>query len=228
MQILVVSDIESKFIYDHFDPERFRDVKLIISCGDLSAKYLQFLVTMIPAPLCYVPGNHDKRYELSPPEGCVNIDGRVVEYKGIRIMGLGGSKSPHPTTYEYSEEQMWRKVRKLEPQIRRAGGVDLFVTHAPAFGLGDGPDLFHEGFRSFRYIDDVYTPAIHFYGHRHLGENPMDRRAIYPYHDTVIINACGYKFVDFEPGAPMEKPIGAQPFEEIPTPVPPRRFPFFF
>ena len=48
MKILVVSDIESKFIWDHFDPERFRDVKMIISCGDLSARYLSFLVTMIP------------------------------------------------------------------------------------------------------------------------------------------------------------------------------------
>ena len=60
MKILVVSDIESKFIWDHFDPERFRDVKMIISCGDLSARYLSFLVTMIPCPLFYVPGNHDK------------------------------------------------------------------------------------------------------------------------------------------------------------------------
>ena len=32
MKILVVSDIESKFIWDHFDPERFRDVKMIGRC----------------------------------------------------------------------------------------------------------------------------------------------------------------------------------------------------
>ena len=175
MKILVVSDIESKFIWDHFDPERFRDVRLIISCGDLSARYLSFLVTMIPCPLLYVPGNHDKRYEINPPEGCVNIDGKVVVYKGIRIMGLGGCKSPRPTTYEYSEEQMWRRVRKIESQIRRAKGLDLFVTHAPAIGLGDGPDLFHEGFQAFRYIDDIYKPDIHFYGHRHLGRRQPRR-----------------------------------------------------
>ena len=88
MKILVVSDKESKFIWDHFDPERFRDVNLIISCGDLSPSYLSFLVTMIPCPLLYVPGNHDKKYELHPPEGCVNIDGRLLIYKGIRILGL--------------------------------------------------------------------------------------------------------------------------------------------
>ena len=57
---------------------------------------VMFLVTMIPCPLFYVPGNHDKKYEREPPEGCVNIDGRVIEYKGVRMMGLGGCNSPHP------------------------------------------------------------------------------------------------------------------------------------
>ena len=228
MKILVVSDKESKFIWDHFDPERFRDVNLIISCGDLSPSYLSFLVTMIPCPLLYVPGNHDKKYELHPPEGCVNIDGRLLIYKGIRILGLGGCKSPRQTLHEYSEEQMWRRVRSAEKQIRRAKGLDLFVTHAPAVGRGDGPDLFHQGFQSFRYIDDIYQPSIHFYGHWHLSENPMDRNAVYMYHDTVMINAYGYKLIDFEPNQPLSHPMGNRQIEELPTPRPPRRlfFPF--
>ena len=32
---------------------------LILSCGDLSARYLSFLVTMARCPLLYVHGNHD-------------------------------------------------------------------------------------------------------------------------------------------------------------------------
>ena len=86
--------------------------------------------------------------------------------------------------------------------------------------------MFHEGFQSFRYIDDVYKPAIHFYGHRHLGENPMDRRAIYPYNESVMINACGYKIVEFDPGVPMDTPPGTHSVVDMPTPMPPRRFPF--
>jgi len=86
VKILVVSDEESKYIWDHFDPERFKDIELIISCGDLNAKYLSFLVTMIPAPLYYVHGNHDKGYEKNPPLGCVCIDDRLVEFKGLRIL----------------------------------------------------------------------------------------------------------------------------------------------
>ena len=51
LRILAVSDLESKFIWEHFDPELFRGVDLILSCGDLKASYLSYLVTMIPAPL---------------------------------------------------------------------------------------------------------------------------------------------------------------------------------
>lgn len=228
MKILVISDVESKFLYDYFDRDRFRDVEMIISCGDLPARYLSFLVTMLPVPLFYVPGNHDKKYVEAPPEGCICIDERLVQYKGIRIMGLGGCKSPRNAIYEYSDLQMWKKFRKLEPQIRRAKGVDIFVSHAPALGIGDGTDQFHQGFEAFRYIDDMYKPDIHFYGHLHTSENPRDRRAIYPYHDTVMINGTGYKIVDYQPGQPIDLPLGHVVYRELPTPQPPKRQIFFF
>ena len=67
MKILLVSDEESQYIWDHFDPERFRGVELIVSCGDLDSSYLSFLATMIPAEVLYVHGNHDKQYRKIPP-----------------------------------------------------------------------------------------------------------------------------------------------------------------
>ena len=36
MKILLVSDKENDHIWDHFDPQRFKDVDLIISCGDIT------------------------------------------------------------------------------------------------------------------------------------------------------------------------------------------------
>ncbi len=198
MKILVVSDIESKYIYDYFNPDSFRDVELILSCGDLSARYLSFLVTMIPCPLLYVPGNHDKRYRQSPPEGCICLDDRLLIYKGLRILGFGGCKSQNTSAlYEYTDQQMWRRVRSMEGAIRKAGGIDILVTHAPALGLGDGPDKFHEGFEAFRYLDDEYRPKIHFYGHCHISTNPVDRRAFAEYNQTMLVNATGYKLVEY-------------------------------
>lgn len=224
MKILVVSDMESKFIWDYFDPERFRGVEMILSCGDLSAKYLSFLVTMIPAPLFYVPGNHDKSYAKNPPEGCVNIDGRLIEYRGLRIMGFGGCKSNRSTTHEYTDKQMWRKIKKMNFALKRTKGFDIFVTHAPAKGLGDGGDFFHEGFEAFRFVLDTYQPKIHFYGHRHLCSSPVDRKAIYPYENTLMVNACGYKIIDVDPA--MEPWIPPAPFAPPPPPPGPPPGPF--
>ena len=31
MRILLITDIENDYIWDHFDPERFSDIELIIS-----------------------------------------------------------------------------------------------------------------------------------------------------------------------------------------------------
>lgn len=215
MKLLVVSDIESKFIWDHFDREYFRGVELVISCGDLSAHYLSFLVTMLPCPLLYVPGNHDKRYAIEPPQGCACIDGKLLVWRGIRILGLGGCKTPRGLLYEYTDRQMWGKVRRLEPAIRRAGGIDILVTHAPARGLGDGSDSFHEGFDAFRYLDDTYHPKYHLFGHVHGSGSPVDRRAFLQHGGTTLVNATGYKLI--------ELPEGGFPASPLPPRQPPWR-----
>ena len=109
-----MSDIEDKYIWEYFDKEKFRDIDLIISCGDLKAQYLEFLVTMIPAPLLYVHGNHDENYEKKAPEGCTNIDGGVYTLKnGIKIFGLGGSMKYRPDSlHQYTEAEMKRRIAK--------------------------------------------------------------------------------------------------------------------
>ncbi len=42
MNILVVSDEGNSYIWDYFDKNRFEDIDLMISCGDLKAEYLSF------------------------------------------------------------------------------------------------------------------------------------------------------------------------------------------
>ena len=51
MKILAIADVEEKILWDFFDKELVRDVELIISCGDLSVHYLDFLVSMTNCPL---------------------------------------------------------------------------------------------------------------------------------------------------------------------------------
>ena len=35
MKILAISDVESKYLWDYFQPEKLEGVDLILSCGDL-------------------------------------------------------------------------------------------------------------------------------------------------------------------------------------------------
>ena len=92
MRILCIADEENKGLWDHFDKGKLKDIDLILSAGDLHSDYLQFLVTMGKAPLLYVHGNHDQGYEKRPPLGCECIEDKVYDFKGLRILGLGGSQ----------------------------------------------------------------------------------------------------------------------------------------
>ena len=168
MRILAVADVECPALWDFFVRGRLDEYDLILSCGDLKAQYLTFLVTMSHARLLYVHGNHDGRYEITPPEGCEDIDGHLVIYNGLRILGLGGcllyNKGPH----QYTERQMQRRIARLRYAIKKAGGVDVVIAHAPPRDIGDLDDYAHRGFGAFRDLIDQYHPRFFLHGHTHL------------------------------------------------------------
>ena len=122
MKILVVADEECSALWDYYTPGKLSQYDLILSCGDLKAEYLSFLVTMARCPLLYVHGNHDDDYIRREQEGCDCIDDKLVVYKGLRILGLGGSRRYSGGTHQYTEKQMRRRIRKLKRAIRLAGG----------------------------------------------------------------------------------------------------------
>ena len=187
MKILVVSDEECPALWDYYVPGRLKEYDLIISCGDLKADYLSFLVTMAKCPVLYVHGNHDTGYDRYPPEGCDCIDDKIVVYNGIRILGLGGCRRYHPGAYQYSESDMRKRIRKLRFPLWRTKGVDIVVTHAPLLGVGDGEDAAHRGFEALRELLDKYRPKYMLHGHMHLRYGP-DQTRERTYGDTTVIN----------------------------------------
>ena len=188
MKILLVSDKESPYLWDYYQPGRLSDIDLIIACGDLKSQYLSFLVTMGRAPLLYVHGNHDKGYAARPPEGCDCIEDRLVTVRGLRILGLGGSPLYSGGPHQYTEQQMSRRIRRLWFQLRRAGGVDIVLTHAPAQGYGDGEDYAHRGFACLLPLLDRYQPRYLIHGHVHMNYGAQMER-IHRRGETTIINA---------------------------------------
>ena len=170
MKLLLISDKESEYLWDYYQPGRLDGVDLILSCGDLHAQYLSFLVTMGGMPLLYVHGNHDKTYDRRPPEGCECIEDKLVVRKGLRILGLGGS------------------IRRLWFQLRRAGGVDIVLTHSPAQDYGDGEDYAHRGFACLLNLIDRYQPKYLIHGHVHANYGFRTPRLL-KRGETTIINA---------------------------------------
>lgn len=187
MRILAVSDEEYKGFWDYYQPGKLKDYDLILSSGDLRADYLSFLVTMARCPVLYVHGNHDDGYATRPPEGCDCIDDALVVVNGVRILGLGGCRRYHPGTYQYTDAQMRRRVRKLRYALWKAGGVDIVVTHAPPRGVGDGEDPAHIGFDALLPLLDKYHPQYLLHGHIHLRYG-ADQTRIREYGDTKVIN----------------------------------------
>ncbi|MBR5109372.1 MAG: metallophosphoesterase [Clostridia bacterium] len=198
MKILLVADEESKFLWDFYQPGKLSGIDFILSCGDLKQEYLEFLVTMGSKPLYYIHGNHDKGYVNFPPEGCDCIEDQVVNLNGIRVLGLGGCIRYNPGPFQYTEKEMLRRVQRMDKKIRRAGGVDIVITHAPPRGYGDAEDNAHRGFECFLPLMDKYRPRYLIHGHVHQSYGHNLPRQV-QYSDTTVFNAVGYHFLEIEP-----------------------------
>ncbi|MCF0228701.1 MAG: metallophosphoesterase [Parasporobacterium sp.] len=190
MKLLLISDEEDRYLWDYYQPGVMSDVDIILSAGDLKAEYLSFLVTMINKPLYYIHGNHDITYAKRPPEGCECVDGRFITVNGLRILGLGGCMKYSDKDHQYTEKQMQRRIRRLKLRIRKAGGVDIILTHAPVAGYGDSDNIVHSGFECFKDLIEEYNPKLFVHGHVHQSYG-MCRDRVHILNDTQIINACG-------------------------------------
>ena len=206
MRILTVSDEVVDRIYDEGIGDRFGDVDLVLSCGDLPFYYLEYIVSMLNVPLLYVLGNHGKEVEYTEggrevryPGGCENIDGQVVRVKGLLIAGFEGSIRYRPGRYQYTEAAMAWKMMKMAPRLwwNRAASkrhLDILITHAPPYGIHDGKDLPHRGFKAFLRFLDQYKPRYHIHGHTHIYRRDRSVRTVR--NATEIINTCGFQVVD--------------------------------
>ncbi|MCD8141994.1 MAG: metallophosphoesterase [Clostridiales bacterium] len=197
MKILAVADEEAPRFYDYYTPGALAEFDLILACGDLHKSYLEFLVTMARCPVLYVHGNHDASFDLQPPEGCQCIEDEIFCYRGVRILGLGGSHRYREGPYLYTQQQMQRRVKRLWYPLWRNKGFDILLTHAPAYQINDFDSPCHQGFEAFRDLLDKYQPRYFVHGHIHKNYG-IKIPQVTPYGDTTIINACGYAIFEID------------------------------
>jgi uncharacterized protein len=207
VKILAISDVEVSFIYSPHIVERFKDTDLVISCGDLSYFYLEYIISMLNVPLCYVRGNHAHRVEegvggtRQEPWGGIDLHRRVVNQDGLLLSGLQGSLQYNEGKYQYSQSEMWVLVWMLTPRLflnrlRYGRFLDVFVSHAPAWGVHDQQDRPHQGLRAFRWLIQVFKPALHLHGHIHVYHSNTITETLVG--STRVINAYGYREIDLD------------------------------
>ncbi len=201
MRVLTLSDHVIESLYGPALVHQAQGVELVLSCGDLPADYLEYIVSVLNVPLYYVMGNHgsdggEKLY----PEGCENIDARVVEYKGLLIAGLEGSmRYNNRPKFQYTENEMRAKIATLTPALvlnraRYGRYLDILITHAPPYRIHDADDLPHRGFRSFVWFIEHYKPRYHFHGHVHLYDTRTPTQTQHGV--TTVVNTYGYKILE--------------------------------
>ena len=187
MKILILADVESKYLWDYFEKEKLEGIDLILSCGDLKPQYLSFLASFSKVPILYVRGNHDDCYKDNPPDGCICIEDNIYNHNGLRIMGLGGSLRYNKGINQYTQLQMKNRVCHMWLKLKKNKGFDILLTHAPAAGINEGDDHVHKGFEAFAELIDKYHPEYFIHGHVHKNYS-MNFVREDKVGDTIVIN----------------------------------------
>lgn len=209
MKVLAVSDVEVDMIYSPLITQRFKDVDLVIGCGDLPYYYLEYIISMLNRPCYYVRGNHAPRFyeettggERTYPWGGIDLHRKVIrDASGLLLAGIEGSLQYNQGRYQYTQAEMWAMILGMVPQLmlnRLLHGryLDIFVTHAPPWQVHDKEDLPHRGIKAFRWLIQVFKPALHLHGHIHIYQQ-------YDITDTMcdqtrVINTYSYKTLTFD------------------------------
>jgi Icc-related predicted phosphoesterase len=205
MKILGISDNEVKVLYSPQITDRFSDIDLILSCGDLPYFYLEYVISMLNKPFYFVRGNHYYGPDPSSAPGQpsiwthTDIHRRVVEANGLLIAGVEGSVRYNRGPFQYTQDEMWGHVLHLVPQLlvnktKTDRYLDVFITHAPPWGIHDKDDLPHQGIKAFRWLIRVFKPRLHLHGHIHLysQDDPRETKA----NKTRVVNVYAYRTIE--------------------------------
>jgi uncharacterized protein len=217
MKLLCIADHVDPFIYSAGLKQRFGKVDLVLSAGDLTLGYYDFIVSTLNKPLLFVFGNHHLEhraeyhgkgdvFEHNPDSwarsvGATCLEGRVMRVRGLILAGLGGSIWYNGGENQFTNFSMLLAILRLLPgmlwhRIVHGRFLDVLLTHSPPYGINDLPDPCHTGFRIFLWFIRTFKPRYLIHGHVHLYDRNAAREARYS--ATTIINAYDHIVLDLE------------------------------
>lgn len=221
LKVLCISDHVDPLIYSDSIKERFRNIHLVLSAGDLELSYYGYIVSSLNVPLAFIFGNHNlskialyrREHRIHTLDyykqddiiqqtfGSTYVGDRLRKVQGVLIAGLGGSMRYNNGLNQFTETGMFLKALKLLPglvfnRIVRGRWLDVLLTHAPPAGLHDRPDRCHRGFKTFRLIVRLFKPQYLVHGHVHLYDINIQRTSVL--HQTRVVNAYEHTIIEVE------------------------------
>jgi len=208
MNILSLSDEVQGSLYNEGARERFPNVDIVISCGDLPYYYLDYVTTVLCTFLYYVRGNHGhlpehmaSGDELMAPVGGTDLHLATANHNGLLLAGVEGCLRYGTGPFQYTQQEMWLNVFSLVPRllrnrIRYGKFLDIFVTHAPPWGIHDCEDRAHQGIKAFRWLLTAFRPVLHLHGH--VRPVRRDEQTETLFGRTLVVNTYGLRMTEFD------------------------------
>jgi len=226
MKILAVSDIEDKILENKIETGNgsLKTVDCVMSCGDLTKQYLEYITDGVNKNLYFVAGNHfaaqfyddfksraalRKIYRgkgLRHHSGGLDMHGTAEIFGDYIIAGFGGSQRYNPGTFQFSEIEMERIVNRVKSAIRlrrfwnfitfRKKREIIVMSHAPVAGVHDKEDRCHAGFKCFRKFVFEMEPLLWLHGHVHLEGQIKRQQSVLD--KTEIVNVYSSRIIEVE------------------------------
>ena len=162
LKILFITDTHNCLsnLEEHLSKLKNNDFDICITLGDISGNDFEIIKKYIPTDKIYgIVGNHDSLDALEQ-NNITNINGHVIECKGVKIAAIMGSNRYKKGDYGMLTQE---ECIALEKNMEKA---DILVSHDKAYTY-DRHDNIHDGLKGITdYIYRNHIP-LHIHGHLH-------------------------------------------------------------
>jgi len=165
LKILTISDTHNCLtskneLVNYLKSIKQSDYDMCLLLGDISGIDLDIIKNIIPNNKLYgIVGNHDSKNALEV-NNIKNINGQVIECKGVKIAGIMGSNRYKSGDYGMmTQEECLDLVKNMER-------ADILVSHDKAYVL-DRNDNVHDGLKGITEYIYRHRVPLHIHGHLH-------------------------------------------------------------
>ena len=168
MRVLAIADIHGYEGASYLIDEIYGSYKfdIILIAGDItnfgSDNFALKFLDSLPTDALVVPGNCDPPgiIRIIEKSKAKNIHKKVLEYKNLNFVGLGGTNGKgFSMGILFDEDFAFQFLSKYRNSI--------FLTHQPPYGILDEVGRRHIGSKGIRRAVDITNPKLVIFGHAH-------------------------------------------------------------